>query len=380
MPDGVKVIYDGNDRTEVGEYTVTAWFSSTTGSLLTNMTAKLTIEAPRVAVPSAIAGLVYDGTAKTGVVENVGYTLVENVATAAGDYVATATLEDGYVWSDDGTTEPREISWSIARATYDMGDVLFEDGTFEFDGTNLYLAVAGDLPDGVEVLYLYNGKSKVGTYTIIARFTAADAANYEPIPDMSATLTIVLPPTKIEVPTAVSGLVYDGAAQIGVLEGVGYTLVGNVETNAGDYVATATPEEGYVWSDGTAAAQTIQWSIAKATYDMSGISFDGMTVKADGTVKSLEITGTLPDGVEVSYSGNGKTEPGTYVVTAKFTGDETNYEPIPDMTATLIIEKKSDPTPPGPGPGPVDPDPEPELPSGLYPSGVAALDAFVAIA
>ena len=378
MPDGVKVTYDGNDRTEVGEYTVTAWFSSTTGSLLTNMTAKLTIEAPRVAVPSAVAGLVYDGTAKTGVVEGVGYTLVENVATAAGDYVATATLEDGYVWSDDGTTEPREISWSIARATYDMGDVLFEDGTFEFDGTNLYLAVEGDLPDGVEVYYLYNGKSKVGTYTIIARFTAADAVNYEPIPDMSAMLTIVLPPTKIEVPTAVSGLVYDGAVQIGVVEGVGYALVGNVATDAGSYTATATLEDGYVWADGTTVAQTIQWSIAKATYDMSGISFNGMTVKADGEAHSIYVSGDLPDGVTVSYDGNGKSAPGTYTVTSKFTGDETNYEPIPDMPATLIIEKKSEPTPPGPGPGPVDPEPEPELPSGLYPSGVAALDAFTA--
>ena len=236
VPAGVEVTYDGNNRTEVGEYTVTAWFKSTsTGNLLTNMTATLTIEALSVGEPSAVAGLVYDGTAKTGVVESVGYTLAENVATAAGDYVATATLDAGYVWSDN-TTGPKEISWSIARATYDMGDVLFEDGTFEFDGTNLYLAVEGDLPDGVDVYYLYNGKSGVGSYTVIARFTASDAVNYEPIPDLAATLTIVLPPTKIEVPTAVSGLVYDGAAQIGVLEGVGYALAGNVETNAGSLV------------------------------------------------------------------------------------------------------------------------------------------------
>ena len=378
VPAGVEVTYDGNNRTEVGEYTVTAWFkSSSTGNLLTNMTATLTIEALSVGVPSAVAGLVYDGTAKTGVVEGVGYTLVENVATAAGDYVATATLDAGYVWSDN-TTGPKEIPWSIARATYDMGDVLFEDGTFEFDGTNLYLAVAGDLPDGVEVYYLYNGKSGVGTYTVIARFTAPDAVNYEPIPDLAATLTIVLPPTKIEVPTAESGLVYDGAAQIGVVEGVGYALVGNVETNAGSYTATATPEDGYVWADGTTAAQTIEWSIAKATYDMSGISFNGMTVKADGEAHSIYVSGDLPADVTVSYDGNGKSEPGSYTVTAKFTGDETNYEPISDMTATLIIEKKSDPIPPDPGPGPVDPEPEPEMPSDLYPSGVAALGTFTA--
>ena len=380
MPDGVDVTYDGNDRTEVGEYTVTAWFKSTsTGNLLTNMTAKLTIEAPRVDVPSAVAGLVYDGTAKTGVVEGVGYTLAENVATAAGDYVATATPESGYVWSDDGTTGPREIPWSIARATYDMSGVSFEDGTFEAGGTNLYLAVEGGLPNGVVVSYLYNGKSEAGSYTVIARFTAVDAVNYEPIPDLAATLTIKLPPTRIEVPTSVSGLVYDGAGQIGVIEGAGYTLVGNVATNAGSYAATATPEEGYVWTDGTMAAQTIEWSIAKATYDMSGISFASMTVKADGTAKSLKISGTLPDGVTVTYSGNGQTDPGTYMVTAKFAGDTTNYVSIPNMTATLTIEKKSDPTPPSPKPPSPEPeDPDPEMPSDLYPSGIAALGAFTA--
>lgn len=384
MPDGVEVSYDGNDRTEIGEYTVTAWLKSkATGNLLTNMTAKLTIEAPKVDVPSAIAGLVYDGTAKTGVVENVGYTLVENVATAAGDYVATAILAPGYVWSDDLTTGPREISWSIARAKYVMDDVLFEDETFEFDGTNLYLAVEGDLPAGVEVLYLYNGKSKVGTYTVIARFTAADAVNYESIPDMSATLTIVLPPTKIEVPTAVSGLVYDGAAQIGVLEGVGYTLVGNVETNAGSHAATATLEDGYIWADGTTVAQTIQWSIAKATYDMSGVLFASRTFEADGTAKSIAISGTLPPGVKVSYVGNGQTEPGTHPVTAKFTGDIANYNSIPDKQATLTITKKPAPVPPDPGPGPdpdpdPEPDPEPETTPDLYPSGVAVLGAFTA--
>ena len=378
VPAGVEVTYDGNNRTEVGEYTVTAWFkSSSTGNLLTNMTATLTIEALSVGVPSAVAGLVYDGTAKTGVVEGVGYTLAENVATAAGDYVATATLDAGYVWSDN-TTGPKEISWSIARATYDMGDVLFEDGTFEFDGTNLYLAVEGDIPDGVDVYYLYNGKSGVGSYTVIARFTASDAVNYEPIPDLAATLTIVLPPTKIEVPTAVSGLVYDGSAKTGVVESEGYLLSGNVATNAGSYAATATLEDGYVWADGTTAAQKIQWSIAKATYDMSGVSFASKTFEADGTKKSIAITGTLPSGVKVSYVGNGQTEPGTYTVTAKFTGDANNYNSILDKKATLTITKKSDPVPPGPGPGPEpDPDPVDETPD-LYPSGVAVLGAFTA--
>ena len=66
----------------------------------------------QVAVPQALIGIIYDGTLKTGVVENVGYTLTGNTGTNAGSYEATATLSQGYIWSDN-TTEAKVISWGI---------------------------------------------------------------------------------------------------------------------------------------------------------------------------------------------------------------------------------------------------------------------------
>ncbi len=76
------------------------------------------VEASVTAVdaPTAVSGLVYDGTEKTGVAAGTGYTLSGNTATAAGSYTATATLEEGYVWSDD-SSEAKEISWSIGKAS-----------------------------------------------------------------------------------------------------------------------------------------------------------------------------------------------------------------------------------------------------------------------
>ncbi|MDO4807837.1 MAG: GH32 C-terminal domain-containing protein [Coriobacteriales bacterium] len=59
--------------------------------------------------------LTYTGKKQTGVQAADGYTLSGATATNAGDYVATATLADGFVWSD-GTTEPKKIAWSIAKA------------------------------------------------------------------------------------------------------------------------------------------------------------------------------------------------------------------------------------------------------------------------
>ncbi|MBQ6338655.1 MAG: InlB B-repeat-containing protein, partial [Kiritimatiellae bacterium] len=72
--------------------------------------------ATAVDVPTAVSGLVYDGTEKTGVEAGTGYTLSGNTATAAGSYTATATLEEGYVWSDD-SSDAKEISWSIGKAS-----------------------------------------------------------------------------------------------------------------------------------------------------------------------------------------------------------------------------------------------------------------------
>lgn len=81
---------------------------------------------------------------------------------------------------------------------------------------------------------------------------------------------------------------------------------------------------------------TADFTIGPADYDMSGVLFTNAVAFADGGPHDLLVTGTLPEGVSVSYSGGGYTEPGAYVVTAHFTGDA-NHKPIPDMTATLTL-------------------------------------------
>lgn len=77
--------------------------------------------------------------------------------------------------------------------------------------------------------------------------------------------------------------------------------------------------------------------IEKATYDISGITLNDKTVKADGTPQSITIDGALPLGVTVSYENNGKIEAGIYIVTAKFAGDTINYHPISSLSATLKL-------------------------------------------
>ncbi len=154
--------------------------------------------------------------------------------------------------------------------------------------------------------------------------------------------------TAVAVPTAVTELVYNGQPQTGVEAGLGYTLTDNTATNADDYTATATLESGYKWSDDSTGAKEIKWSIAKATYDMSGVTFADKIETYNGSEKSVTISGTLPTGVQVSYTNNTGTNAGTYNATATFTGDSTNYEAIESKTATLTINPANaavEPTP-----------------------------------
>ena len=70
-----------------------------------------------IAEPAVIPNLVFNGNEQNGVITGEGYTLSGvTKAEAAGTYEAIATLKTGYKWLD-GTTEPKTITWSIAKFT-----------------------------------------------------------------------------------------------------------------------------------------------------------------------------------------------------------------------------------------------------------------------
>ena len=61
--------------------------------------------------------LTYTGEEQTGITYDSDTTNITGTykATNAGDYTATLTPKDGYVWSDDRTTGAREVNWSISK-------------------------------------------------------------------------------------------------------------------------------------------------------------------------------------------------------------------------------------------------------------------------
>lgn len=159
-------------------------------------------------------------------------------------------------------------------------------------------------------------------------------------------------------PTAKTELKYTGKPQTGVAAGAGYTLEGNKATNAGNYTATATLDEGYKWSAGSTDPATIEWSIAKA--DKVKVTVDDMnayvgdevptpTRSVSGLLENEIIDGTAVYKYQLKNAGGtygeevnkpDMSKAGTYKVTVSGLEVSDNYEGVDFIEGTLTISEK----------------------------------------
>lgn len=111
--------------------------------------------------------------------------------TYPGEYEIVAKFDTGVNYNK---IPSKTATLTIEKINYDMSAVVFEDKTFEYDGTAKSLEISGKLPTGVNVEYYYNnniftGLVEQGEYEIVAKFTG-DTRIYNDIPSLNATLTI----------------------------------------------------------------------------------------------------------------------------------------------------------------------------------------------
>ncbi len=288
-----------------------------------------------------------------GVVKVSGAATVSDNATPEGNYANLTVAASSEILLTGKLTGKIGVRRDVAadRVVFGRVDDAFSGSdadlvasamNFVSDDFDSYgLAVRAD--DGATLLVWFSRLGDADTYT------DANGVEYRLVSDASV-------PFPVDKPIG-ENFTYSGEEQTGVASGRGYALSGvAAATAAGSYTATARLKSGYVWSDDTTGDVKVTWKIAKAVYDLSGVTFEDQTFVYDGEPKEIAITGELPEGVTVEYvypDGNFWTQPGEYTVIARFTGDD-NYEPIPDMTATLTIEA-DEPQPPGPDDDPAQP-------------------------
>ena len=120
-------------------------------------------------------------------------------------------------------------------------------------------------------------------------------------------------------------------------------LTGELSREAGDNAGEYRINQGTLTAGDNYSISFIPatYTVAKANYDMSGVSISGDSLVYDGLSHSLEISGELPTGLDgitlgVSYEGSIR-DAGTVTVTAIFSTLSANYN-IPDpISADLTV-------------------------------------------
>ena len=267
-----------------------------------------------------------------------GFTWDEPLTTSVGN-AGEQTFHVTYTPED--TSKYRSISGIavtvvVAKANFDMTGITFSDAQFTYDGQPHSLALTGTLPQGIVVYYENNDQADAGEYEVIAHFTVD--GNHNAVQDMRATLSIIK--------SDIAGLsmtgatfTYDGIAHsitvVGTIPAdVQVVYDNNYKVNAGTYDVVAHFIAGANYNNLPDLHATM--TINKAT--VTGLSFADATYTYDGTEHSVEVTGTIPTGVSVSYTNNASTNAGQYIATATFTVNG-NYNEIDPMIAILTINK-----------------------------------------
>lgn len=242
----------------------------------------ITVERGTISVPTVSGSLTYNGQAQSPTL--TGYDADKMVlsgdtsGTNAGSYTAVVAPTEQYKWAD-GSTEAKDIQWSIAKATpsitFDPTSVSLDtsttsqavavtytgDGTLSAQSDNSGVATASLEGTTLTVTGVETGNTAI-------QVSASEGTNYTAASaSLSVTVqfAIIIP----VVPTQSGSLTYKPYT----LQTVSWnnydpdqlTIGGSVKgTNAGTYTATFTPKPGYQWWDGTTETKNATWTIGRA--------------------------------------------------------------------------------------------------------------------
>ena len=222
-----------------------------------------------------------------------------------------------------------QVEWDTTEFTYDGTPKIPRAYAIDERGERIELLVQGEGLYASES-YIANAVSPSDNYTLSGALTPykIKRADY----DVS------------DVRWVYSDFVYDGAEKSVSLLGLpdGITLLGyegNSATGAGAYHAEAIISYD-VRNYNPPMIPTLDWEIAKATYDTSDVRWIGLDVTYDGEEHRAALVG-LPDGIKIiEYIGGVATSAGSYPVRAVLEFDDANYNPPAIPEANLNIAKK----------------------------------------
>ena len=249
--------------------------------------------------------------------------------TDVGSYTVRAT----FAAINDYPEESAEADFNITKKTL---YITANAQTREYGDPNPTLTftyrnnVTGEVPAFTGTLAtVANSTTDVGTYEITrGNLALADnpdghflASNYSYTAADYTSANLVITRKTIAVPVAREDLIYNGANQIGVPTGTGYTITGNTQKDAGNYTAVATLGSNYQWNNGedTTTTRSINWTIAKKV----------LTITATNKTKIFG-----EENPEFTYSASGLAESDSITKEGSFACSATATSPVGDYDIT----------------------------------------------
>lgn len=308
----------------------------------------ITVERGTISVPTVSGSLTYNGQTQSPTL--TGYDADKMVlsgdtsGTNAGSYTAVVTPTAQYKWAD-GSTEAKNIQWSIAKAT---PSITFEPESVSLDTSTTSQAVAVTYT-GDGTLSAQSDNSGVATASLegttltvtgvetgntAIQVSASEGTNYT---SASASLSVAVQFAIIipVVPSQKGTLTYNGEAQMAEWNDLNteeLTLVGaSYQTNAGTYTMGFQPKPGYQWWDGTTETKNATWTIGKKNQAVHFSPSSNIVLDAQNKTATIKYSGDFHGPVSVSYSNTAKeyfdasvdTEQQIFIITAKKeTGDQ----------------------------------------------------------
>ena len=277
----------------------------------------ITVERGTISVPTVSGSLTYNGQTQSPTL--TGYDADKMVlsgdtsGTNAGSYTAVVTPTAQYKWAD-GSTEAKNIQWSIAKAT---PSITFDPASVSLDTSTTSQEVAVSYT-GDGVLSAQSNNSGVATASLSGNMltvdgvdtgsttitvSASEGTNYTAV-SASLSVAVQFVITIPVVPSQKGTLTYNGEAQMAEWNDLNteeLTLVGaSYQTNAGTYTMGFQPKPGYQWWDGTTETKNATWTIRKAMNNVSLLPSGKVTLNANN--KSVTYTASTRFGGDISVS------------------------------------------------------------------------------
>ena len=285
---------------------------------------KFSITKGKVTPPAARTGLTYTGSAQQGVPTGASYTLSGTYsATNAGTYSCTATLAEGYSWID-GTTDPKTITWSIAKAK-----IAVPTGAAN-------LVYTGKAQTGVAAGtgYTLSGTTTAtepGTYSC----TATPAANYAWTDGTSTskTVTWTLGKAPAGITATPSSVVVDaGTKAVVSLKQAGTAAYTVASSNSNVATATVSGSVVTITAKASGSATVTVSTAATARYAAGTCAITVSVPKAEGAAGSVTDTVTNADGTTAKVTN-------TFKVTKAADPDDADVVPTVAFTGTSASGK-----------------------------------------